>query len=202
MSDDILSQPKFVSFLRVGKRRLEIFHKACTKFNLTIVDYTTKDCLILIDDELDVLSANKIFKNSSSIIKNPIFIRTQWLSDSIKQNKLLSHQSYILHTTIPTQTIVTETSNSIVKNEIITESLPRKRERSISSSASDTDDEPTSKKIDIQPIQPGQLPRTVRRKYYFIIDLNRREAHFFRLGYGYVLKLHHQHLLLEIRMKK
>jgi len=143
MTDDT-SLPTVVSFLRVGKRRLEIFNKACIKFGLTIVDYTTQNSFILIDDELDFISPNKILKSSSSI-SSPIFIRTQWLSDSIKQNKLLSYQSYILHAT-PSHSII-ETSNPSIKNEILTERPPSKRERSISSSASDTDDEPNSKKV-------------------------------------------------------
>ncbi|CAF0842679.1 unnamed protein product [Rotaria sp. Silwood1] len=154
--------PKIVSFLRVGKRRLEIFQKACIKFGLTIVDHNTQNSFILVDDELDFISANKALK-SSSLVSSPIFIRTQWLSDSIKQNKLLSHQSYILHATIPNPTSsIPETSNSTNKNEILTERPSIKRERSISSSASDTEDEANAKKhnIDIQPIQPGELPRT------------------------------------------
>jgi hypothetical protein len=150
MTDDTSSPPKIVSFLRVGKRRLEIFNKACIKFGLTVVDYTTQNPFILIDDELDFISANKIFKNSSSASSTPIFIRTQWLSDSIKQNKILSHQSYILHaTTTPSNSLssITETSNPPIKNETLIERPPSKRERSISSSASDTDDEPSSKKV-------------------------------------------------------
>ena len=150
MTDDT----KVVSFLRVGKRRLEIFTKACVKFGLTIVDHTTPNCLILIDDELDFISASKIVKNSSN------FIRTQWLSDSIKQNQLLSYQSYRLQA-ISSSSVI-ETSESASKIEIPQERPPVKRERSISSSNSDTDDEPNSKKvISIQPIQPGELPRTV-----------------------------------------
>jgi len=142
MTDDI-SPPTVVSFLRIGKCRLEIFNKACIKFGLSIVDYT-KNSFILIDDELDFISANKIVKSSSSI-----FIRTQWLSDSIKQNKLLSHQSYILHgTSSHSISSIKDTSNPSNKNEILTEPPPPlKRERSISSSASDTDDEPSSKKV-------------------------------------------------------
>lgn len=143
MTEDI-TLPKIVSFLRVGKRRLEIFNKACIKFGLTIVDYTTKNNFILIDDELDFISANKILKNSLSATLTPIFIRTQWLSDSIKQNQLLSHQSYILHAT---SSSITKTLNTPIKIEIITEQLPIKRERTISSSASDTDDESSSKKV-------------------------------------------------------
>ncbi|CAF4945337.1 unnamed protein product [Rotaria sp. Silwood1] len=161
MTDDSCL-PKIVSFLRVGKRRLEIFQKACIKFGLTIVDHNTQNSFILVDDELDFISANKALK-SSSLVSSPIFIRTQWLSDSIKQNKLLSHQSYILHATIPNPTSsIPETSNSTNKNEILTERPSIKRERSISSSASDTEDEANAKKhnIDIQPIQPGELPRT------------------------------------------
>ncbi|CAF0788590.1 unnamed protein product [Rotaria sp. Silwood1] len=161
MTDDSCL-PKIVSFLRVGKRRLEIFQKACIKFGLTIVDHNTQNSFILVDDELDFISANKALK-SSSLVSSPIFIRTQWLSDSIKQNKLLSHQSYILHATIPNPTLsIPETSNSTNKNEILTERPSIKRERSISSSASDTEDESNTKKhnIDIQPIQPGELPRT------------------------------------------
>ncbi|CAF0756344.1 unnamed protein product [Rotaria sordida] len=160
MTDDTCL-PQTVSFLRVGKRRLEIFQKACIKFGLTIVDHN-QNSFILVDDELDFISANKALK-SSSLLSSPIFIRTQWLSDSIKQNKLLSHQPYILNATIsqPISTI-TETSNPTNKNEIVIERSSLKRERSISSSASDTDDEINSKKhnIDIQPIQPGELPRT------------------------------------------
>jgi hypothetical protein len=138
MTDDNISLPPVVSFLRVGKRRLEIFTKACVNFGLTIVDYTTPNCLILIDDELDFISASKIVKNSS------IFIRTQWLSDSIKQNQLLSYQSYRLDHAIPSNSII---ESSVHKNEIPKERPPVKRERSISSSASDTDDEPNSKKV-------------------------------------------------------
>jgi hypothetical protein len=147
MTDDI-SSPTIVSFLRVGKRRLEIFNKACIKFGLTIVDNTTQNSFILIDDELDFISANKIFKSSSLSSSPPIFIRTQWLSDSIKQDKLLSHQSYILHA-IPSRSasIITDTSDSANKNEIPKERPPAKRERSISSSASDTDDERNAKKV-------------------------------------------------------
>ena len=148
MTDDT-SPPTTVSFLRVGKRRLEIFNKACTKFGLTIVDYTTQNPFILIDDELDFVSAIKVLKSSSSVSSSPIFIRTQWLSDSIKQNKLLSHQPYIIHATpsIPAASL-TEISNPSNTNEIPTERIiPSKRERSISSSASDTDDEPSSKKV-------------------------------------------------------
>jgi hypothetical protein len=138
MTDDA-SPPQVVSFFRVGKCRLEIFTKACVKFGLTVVDHTTPNCLILIDDELDFISASKILKNS------PIFIRTQWLSDSIKQNQLLSYQTYRLHAT-PSSSVI-ETSDHSNKNEIPKERPPVKRERSISSSASDTDDEPNSKKV-------------------------------------------------------
>jgi hypothetical protein len=150
MTDDT-SPPTIVSFLRVGKRRLEIFNKACIKFGLTVVDYTTQNSFILIDDELDFVSAIKVLKSSSllsSTSSSPIFIRTQWLSDSIKQNKLLSHQSYIIHAapSIP-EASLTETSNPLNKNEIPTEQISLKRDRSISSSASDTDDEPSSKKV-------------------------------------------------------
>ncbi|UJR16148.1 hypothetical protein I4U23_003059 [Adineta vaga] len=159
---DTSSCPTIVSLLRVGKRRLEIFNKACIKFGLTVVDHTTQNSFILIDDELDFVSANKALKNSS--ILSPVFIRTQWLSDSIKQNKLLSHESYILQAAIPTrsESSTIETSQAIIKNETIIERISYKRELSISSSASDTDDESSSKKhhIDIQPIQPGELPRT------------------------------------------
>ena len=135
MTDDT----RVVSFLRVGKRRLEIFTKACVKFGLTTVDHTTPNCLILIDDELDFISASKIVKNSSN------FIRTQWLSDSIKQNQLLSYQSYRLQAI--TSSSVKKTSELESKIEIPKERPPVKRERSISSSNSDTDDEPNSKKV-------------------------------------------------------
>ena len=147
MTDEISPPPETVSFLRVGKRRLEIFIKACTKFGLTVVDHSTSNALILIDDELDFISANKIFKGSSSR-SSPIFVRTQWLSDSIKQNKLISYQSYVLHA-ISSQSIIsgTELSDPPKKNEIPREPPPLKRERSISSSASDTDDESSSKKV-------------------------------------------------------
>ena len=146
MTDDT-SPPTIVSFLRVGKRRLEIFNKACIKFGLTVVDYTTQNSYILIDDELDFVSAIKILK-TSSLSSSQIFIRTQWLSDSIKQNKLLSHQSYIIQATPSLSTAsLTGTSTPSNKNDIPTEPIPSKRDRSISSSASDTDDEPSSKKV-------------------------------------------------------
>jgi hypothetical protein len=149
MTDDT-SPPTIVSFLRVGKRRLEIFNKACIKFGLTVVDYTTQNSFILIDDELDFFSAIKVLKSSSllSSTSSPIFIRTQWLSDSIKQNKLLSHQSYIIQAalSIP-EASLPETSNPLNKTEIPPEPISSKRDRSISSSASDTDDEPSSKKV-------------------------------------------------------
>ena len=145
MTDEI-SVRKLVSFLRVGKRRLEIFTKACHKFGLTIVDHTTPDSLILIDDELDFISAQKLIKNSS-LTSPAIFIRTQWLSDSIKQNQLLPYQSYVLHAT-PSPSI-TESPQIVNKTDILKEPPPSalKRERSISTSASDTDDEPNSKKV-------------------------------------------------------
>ncbi|CAF1083819.1 unnamed protein product [Adineta steineri] len=164
---DATSSSTVVSFLRVGKRRLEIFNKACIKFGLTVVDHTNQNAFILIDDELDFISASKALKSSSVLSSSssspPIFIRTQWLSDSIKQNQLLSHESYILHATPSrSESSLTETVIPIKKTEISTEQLSFKRERSVSSSASDTDDETRSKKhhIDIQPIQPGELPRT------------------------------------------
>ena len=140
-----MSAPTIVSFLRVGKRRLEIFNKACVKFGLPVVEPINENCFVLIDDELDFVSANKALKSSSL---SPTFIRTQWLSDSIKQNKLLSHESYILRAT-PSRPVSssTETLTLSSKNEIPKEQLPVKRDRSISSSASDTDDEPGSKKV-------------------------------------------------------
>ncbi|CAF2100482.1 unnamed protein product [Rotaria magnacalcarata] len=161
MADDI-SLPTVVSFLRVGKRRLEIFQKACIKFGLSVVDHNSHNSFILIDDELDFISASKALK-SSSFSSSSILIRTQWLSDSIKQNKLLPHQSYILHANLPQSvSSVIETCNSSNRNETITHGSSIKRERSISSSASDTDEESNSKKrnIEIQPIQPGDLPST------------------------------------------
>lgn len=146
MTDEI-SARKIVSFLRVGKRRLEIFTKACSKFGLTIVDHTTPDSLILIDDELDLISAQKLIKNSS-LATPPIFIRTQWLSDSIKQNNLLPCQSYVLHTTPPSTSSINEAPQIVNRNETLREPPPSfKRDRSISTSASDTDDEPNSKKV-------------------------------------------------------
>jgi hypothetical protein len=147
MTDDTLP-PTIVSFLRVGKRRLEIFNKACVKFGLAVVDHTNQNCFILIDDELDFVSANKALKSSSSSSPSPILIRTQWLSDSIKQNKLLSHQPYILRAT-PSRSVssLVEASNSSNKDEIPKERPVLKREHSISSSASDTDDERSSKKV-------------------------------------------------------
>ncbi|CAF1620047.1 unnamed protein product [Adineta ricciae] len=152
MADDSSSSPiKTLSFLRVGKRRLEIFQKACLKFGLTVVDHIAQNAFVLIDDELDFVSASKILKSSTN--STPTFIRTQWLSDSIKQNRLLSYQSYVLKAApCPILPSVTETSDRI----------HFKRERAISSSASDTDDEQNLKKrqLDIQPIQPGELPRT------------------------------------------
>ena len=107
-----------VSFLRIGKRRLEIFNKACIKFGLTVVDHTTQNSFTLIDDKLDFISPTKALKSSSS---SPVFIRTQWLSDLIKQNKLLPYQSYILCAT-PSQPVpsLTETSyqqDNQVQNE-------------------------------------------------------------------------------------
>lgn len=149
MSDET-SIRKLVSFLRVGKRRLEIFTKACTKFGLTIVDHTLSDSLILIDDELDLISAQKLIKNIS--LSSPaVFVRTQWLSESIKQNKLLPYQSFVLHATFspsPAISSTRETPPTVNKNEMLNEQPPSmKRERSISSSASDTDDEPNSKKV-------------------------------------------------------
>ena len=148
MTDDICL-PTTVSFLRVGKRRLEIFHKACLKFGLTVVDYTASNSFILIDDELDFVSANKALKSSLSLSSlSPVFIRTKWLSDSIKENKLLSHQPYILQANLShTVSSPIETSNSPNKNVFVEQALCMKRERSISSSASDTDDEPSSKKV-------------------------------------------------------
>ena len=150
MSDET-SIRKFVSFLRVGKRRLEIFTKACTKFGLTIVDHTTSNSLILIDDELDLISAQKLIKNVS--LSSPaIFIRTQWLSESIKQNKLLPYQSYILHATSSSSSSIRETPPTVNKNEMLNQlppppPPPTKRERSVSTSASDTDDERNFKKV-------------------------------------------------------
>lgn len=138
MTDETTSSPvKTVSFLRVGKRRLEIFQKACVKFGLTVVDHTAQDAVVLIDDELDFLSASKAVKNSTN--STPTFIRTQWLSDSIKQNRLLPYRSYVLQTApCPIPSSITETS----------ERIHLKRERAHSSSVSDTDDEPSSKKVD------------------------------------------------------
>jgi len=132
-----------VSFLRVGKRRLEIFHRACSKFNLVVLEQPTADCCsILIDDELDYLSASKIIQNFK-LSTTPILIRTQWLSDSIKQNQLLSHQSYIVHA-VPIHSKeekVTSAANKVVEQSQL------KRERSVSSSNSDTDDERNPKKV-------------------------------------------------------
>ena len=139
------STSRYVSFLRVGKRRLEIFSKACGKFNLNIVDHNSENALILIDEELDLGTTSKTLKNAAS----STFVRTQWLSDSIKQNQLLSHESYIVHLTLskPSSSI-TETLASVKKTETSTvDRLPLKRDRSLSSSASDTDDECHSKKV-------------------------------------------------------
>ena len=147
MTDETTAR-KVVSFFSVGKRRLEIFIKACGRFGLTIVDHTTPDALILIDDELDFISAQKLIKNSP-LTSPAIFIRTQWLSDSIKQNQLLSHQSYVLHATpSPSVSSTIETPPVVNKTEIPKEPPPSfKRERSNSTSASDTDDEKKKKKV-------------------------------------------------------
>lgn len=146
MTDDHLL-PKTVSFLRVGKRRLEIFQKACAKFGLTVVEHNAQHSTILVDDELDFISASKAIK-ISSFASPPVFIRTQWLSDSIKQNKLLSHQSYTLQANLPTPTPpVTETHSQSDNIEGTTQRSSVKRELSISSSDSDTDDESNAKKV-------------------------------------------------------
>ena len=134
---DSRASANLVSFLCVGKCRLEIFRKACLKFGLTVVDHHVGQALILIDDELDFLSACQALKSSSSSVT---FVRTQWLSDSIKKNELLSHQSYILRATLPTKV-------TPVLSEQPAPAPPEKRERSVSSSASDTDDERSSKKV-------------------------------------------------------
>ena len=143
---DALS-PSVVSFLRVGKCRLQIFHKACIKFGLTVVDHTTPNPFILIDDELDVLSARQVLKNSATSASSPVFIRTQWLSDSIKQNNLLSHQSYILNTNpIRSTPVACDVPSASAEPDVSIERPVLKRERSVSSSASDTDDERCSAK--------------------------------------------------------
>ena len=114
-----------VCFFRVGKCRLEIFRKACRKFGLTVLEQHSEHALTLIDDELDVLSACQALRGSALTL-----VRTQWLSDSIKKNELLSHQSYVLRAR---PALVEPTPP------------PAKRERSLS--ASDTDEEPAAKKV-------------------------------------------------------
>lgn len=137
---DSRASANLVSFLRVGKCRLEIFRKACLKFGLTIVDHQAGQALILIDDELDFVSACQALKSSSSS-STVTFVRTQWLSDSIKKNELLSYQPYILRATLPTKVTPALTEQPAPPP------VPPKRERSVSSSASDTDDEPSAKKV-------------------------------------------------------
>jgi hypothetical protein len=142
------ASPAVVSFLRVGKCRLQIFHKACIKFGLTVVDHTTANPFILIDDELDVLSARQVLKNSATSASSPVFIRTQWLSDSIKQNKLLAHQSYILNTNpIRSTSVACDVTSASTDLDASLERPVLKRERSVSSSASDTDDERRPTKV-------------------------------------------------------
>ena len=149
------SSPTVVSFWRVGKCRLHIFHKACTKFGLTVVDLTTTSPFILIDDELDVLSARQLLKNAAS---PPVFIRTQWLSESIKQNQLRSHQSYILDTNPSRSTSVACDRPSASTDVDVSLDRPvSKRERSVSSSASNTDDERCSNKV----MTPSRIDCTI-----------------------------------------
>jgi hypothetical protein len=133
-----------VAFLRVGKRRLEIFHKACNKFGLNIVDCTTDNVLILIDDELDLVSACKTIQRSST----STLVRTQWLSDSIKQNQLLSHHSYIVQTLYPSRSILPSCTQMCTSSNRLEPSTRQqmcvKRERSTSSN---TDDESNAKGV-------------------------------------------------------
>ena len=143
------SSSRPVCFLRVGKRRLEIFSKACAKFKLDIVDLNTENALILIDEELDLGATAKALKNAAS----STFVRTQWLSDSIKQNQLVSHESYAVHmaSSRPSSSSASSVPESLVSSQKMEKSVveppPLKRERSVSSSASDTDDECHSKKV-------------------------------------------------------
>jgi hypothetical protein len=120
-----------VCFLRIGKGRRDIFNKACQRFGLIVVETGSKCDLILIDDEVDIHAPGKVSTDA-------VFVRTQWLSDSIKQGHLLAHQPYINTTPCPSKRSTDGSRSSSI--------LPLKRERSSSSSLSDTDDESSTKR--------------------------------------------------------
>ncbi|CAF0964735.1 unnamed protein product [Didymodactylos carnosus] len=98
--DNCLSISKSLIYLlpnKIGKGRLDVFKSAFKQFQLTLCESTnySQEPYVVVDDEFDVKSVLKIL-NIRDISKGPVIIRTKWLTDSLKEKKLLSYQDYTL----------------------------------------------------------------------------------------------------------
>ena len=96
----------------IGKGRLSIFRKACTRFSLECITSFNIDDVecVIVEDTLDThVIIEKILHLDPSNTTIPQLVSTRWLSESLRAQKLLPREPYVRSLVVDaTQTFTNE----------------------------------------------------------------------------------------------
>lgn len=186
----------------VGKGRLAIFRQACEKFSLEYQEYfqTETTDFVIVEDTLDPqVVIEKILHLNPSNSNLPTLISTRWLSESLRAQKLLNHESYIRSLMIEREpiteptTTATATSNTLSpqktnKLKSHTEPLILPRLRPDSDSDYEDDEEKLEPNPDLVVSRSQLTSQSFSQILSYLSDFGLKRNHFCRWFHIHIIQ--------------